>query len=356
MKTASQLAAAVDDVADIRRLHEICMPRSKGQADLQLLHQGAHGYATATRHSLDSKWVQVLRQLHLTLRSRGEGSPLDNIFHPEREPRTFEKGFIKVLQAVAAILYDQELCGSVDPVGEATRTEFNNAVPEDGVVLLTPVVPALFEHMLLVDYGIETRPLRPPPYTPSWLFRRLLWPSLNGYCEYLVEFATCCKRGQLPDAMGWEYLRSRLVAFRPSDPADMALMLYYYHTHRQPLDRADYEKCLTGYTGVLDELVAEVPTQGTERLLRKLSLDLNELIPHYVGEPSHRQRMILTAKSIAAQHGLCIHTPDFDGASLLILEPADAEIHRGKDSGGLVSRLSIRPWRSPPEKVKLKLD
>lgn len=188
--------------------------------------------------------------------------------------------------------------------------------------------------MLLVDYGIGVRPLRQPYFMPSWMFLRLLWPAVNGFCEYLTIFAGYCKQGQFPGEEGWEYLRSRLVAFRDDDPADLALMLYYYHTHRQPLDRTDYEKGMTGYTGILNELVAEVPTRGTERLLHKLSVDVNELIPRVVNEPRDRQRMISIAEDIAAQHGICLYA--FGPGSVVqpLSETADTRKPPNRKEGG----------------------
>jgi hypothetical protein len=53
------------------------------------------------------------------------------------------------------------------------------------------------------------------------------------------------------------------------DSADVGLMLYYYHTRRRQLDRTSYQKGMTGYRGILHELVVDVPTRATEWLLRK---------------------------------------------------------------------------------------
>ena len=41
-------------------------------------------------------------------------------------------------------------------------------------------------------------------------------------------------------------------------------MLYYYHTHRRPLDRTSYKNGKTGYFGVLQELISEVPLERNE--------------------------------------------------------------------------------------------
>jgi hypothetical protein len=169
---------------------------------------------------------------------------------------------------------------------------------------------------------------------PGWVFLRLLWPAVNGFCEYLTKFVGYCKQDQLSAEEGWDYLSLRLQVFQTYDPADLALMLYYYHTHRQPLHRADYEKGMTGYTGILNELVAEVPTRGTERLLRKLSVDVNELIPRVINEPGDRQRMILIAEDIAAQHGICLYASGSNGLDRPLSEEADTGKPPSRKEGG----------------------
>ncbi|KAM7211117.1 hypothetical protein V8F06_013492 [Rhypophila decipiens] len=60
-----------------------------------------------------------------------------------------------------------------------------------------------------------------------------------------------------------------------------ALSLYHYHSHRDedlvdknPNAEPDpFDSSLSGYTGILRELIDEIPTRGPERLLRKLSVD-----------------------------------------------------------------------------------
>jgi hypothetical protein len=133
--------------------------------------------------------------------------------------------------------------------------------------------------MLSIDYGIGADPLPVPTFMPSWIFWRWLWPSVHGFSKYFTEFAGRLKQGQVPDWKGWDYLNKRLSLYCEFDSADLALPLYYYYTYRRQIDRADYEKGITGYTGVLQQMIAEVPTRGTDRLVRKLSVDVNKLIP-----------------------------------------------------------------------------
>lgn len=93
------------------------------------------------------------------------------------------------------------------------------------------------------------------------------------------------------------------------DYSDLAIMLYYYNTHRKPVKAVDYESGITGYSGVLQELISEVPLRGSDRLQRKLSVDISRLIPKMVEDPDKRQRMIYIASDIAAQYNLTLQAP-----------------------------------------------
>ena len=84
-------------------------------------------------------------------------------------------------------------------------------------------------------------------------------------------------------------------------------MLYYYDTHRKPPSPVDYDNGMTGYFGVLQELISEVPFRGTCRLQRKLSVDINELIPKTVKDPNKRQRMISIVKNMAIQYNIPLY-------------------------------------------------
>lgn len=132
---ACQLATILDEAADIRRLHEICISHSKDQTNPQALRRGLHKSTTVSRSS-HAKCVRVLRQLHVTLRSTDRGSLLlHNILHQERRLSYKERAVITGLKVVAAIHYDQELCGHVSSVREAMGTEFGDVVP--GTTLLS---------------------------------------------------------------------------------------------------------------------------------------------------------------------------------------------------------------------------
>ncbi|KAK7710287.1 hypothetical protein SLS64_005872 [Diaporthe eres] len=95
------------------------------------------------------------------------------------------------------------------------------------------------------------------------------------------------------------------------DFSDMSLMFYYFWTHRRDITKDEYNKGLTGYGGVLDEIISEIPTMGTDRLTRKLSVDVNKLIPRYVKDKESRTQMIAMAKRMAVEYGVILRAPEF---------------------------------------------
>jgi hypothetical protein len=86
-------------------------------------------------------------------------------------------------------------------------------------------------------------------------------------------------------------------------------MIYYYRLHRKPVGAEDEKEGRTGYTGVLQEMIAEVPTRGTDRLERKLSLDAHLLIPRFVRDRKLRKQMLLIAQDVAAKSGCQLAPP-----------------------------------------------
>lgn len=124
----------------------------------------------------------------------------------------------------------------------------------------------------------------------------------------------CHERRLPPGSPLWESL-SRVLEGRPLElkrvaAAEFALMLYRYHTHqRRDLTRDEYRTGRTGYTGVLQEMVDEVPRRGSARLQRKLSVDLNEIIPAVVWNPELRRRLVARVKAVAAEHNLPLYRP-----------------------------------------------
>lgn len=95
------------------------------------------------------------------------------------------------------------------------------------------------------------------------------------------------------------------------DFSDVSLMLYYFWTHRRDITKDEYNKGLTGYDGVLNEMIYEIPTMGTDRLTRKLSVDVSKLIPRYVKDKESRTEMYSVAKRTAAEHSVVLRAPEF---------------------------------------------
>lgn len=314
---ATTQTAAMDDDFDFKRLNQLCLPRWDNRINTRTLRPERPEYAILMELPSNEKWARALRQIHADV-CHAEGS-LDGFVKKmlaKRFPYHTEQ---PLLQAVAAILYDQA-CSS-DSTREAAETELGPPIPEtelgpmmpetDPFHLSVPIGP-LIEHMLLVDYGFGVHPLPGSLWMPmpKSMFLRHLWRYIPPFCRALTLFAGYCKRGQVVDIKVWMYLDDCLSIFRRLDLGDIAIMLYYYDTHRQELDRTEHEKGLTGYTGVMQEIIDEVPLRGVDRLIRKLSVDVNEFIPHYVHDSKMRQMLLAAAKDLAAQHGISLCGPE----------------------------------------------
>jgi hypothetical protein len=169
--------------------------------------------------------------------------------------------------------------------------------------------------MLLVDYGIYQADISGIGLAYIWAEEH---QEFNDFYRALVDCAQSCKQAS-SRLCQFDTLAKRLIDLNYStslyprfDFSDLAIMLYYYDTHRQLLEPSSYNKGMTGYFGVLQELISEVPLRGTNRLQRKLSVDVNELIPIVVKCPWQRTRMISIAEDIAAQYSLCLYYPAQD--------------------------------------------
>ena len=254
----------------------------------------------------NTHWTEALRQLEAVV-SHAKTSSLDD-FIGQWKPMFDIKNIPIVLQSVAAILYEQE--NESEHIRATMSTQYSGMVPFVNPALLAEVVSPLFEQMLLVDYGFGVHPISGPRTLPHWVPMRYLFPRVIDFSRQLVDFACHCKRGQLPKRKDWDYLKWRLLPFRRYDMADFSIMLYYFHTHHQALDSTEYDRGMTGYTGVLQEIMDEVPTKGADRLVRKLSTDVNEMIPNCVRDPEKRRILTAAAEDIAAKYGLTIYNTD----------------------------------------------
>jgi hypothetical protein len=192
-------------------------------------------------------------------------------------------------------------------VGIKEEAEFNCVITlfrSRYICYMRHILKPLFEHMLLIDYGIDQA-------DDSKLdigFNRYDWPKrrreFDDLCSALTEWAQCFPLRFCYDIARWLGGLNSVCNF---DLADLAIMLYYYDTHRKPPNPVDYDNGMTGYFGVLQELISEVPFRGTGRLQRKLSVDINELIPTTVKDPNKRRRMISIVRKITAQYNIPLY-------------------------------------------------
>jgi hypothetical protein len=319
----------MEDSTDLQRLSQLCLPCWDNRIKTLALRPERPEYAIFTAQPQDNKWVQVLKYLERDICYRLQrfttlyqkpsvGLYLDTLGYLH----TLTPNLRSSLQAIAAILYDQECSGYIRDlemprIEKASEREpitlFRQFYPSPDKMFCfgTRLLKPLFEHMLLVDYGIHQADM-------SGIGRAYIWAKehqeFNDFCRALVDCAQSCKQAS-STLCQFDTLAKRLIdlnsysLYSQFDFSDLAIMLHYYDTHRRPLEPTSYNKGATGYFGVLQELISEVPLRGTNRLQRKLSVDVNELIPRVVKDPWQRKRMIYIAEDIAAQYNLCLYRP-----------------------------------------------
>lgn len=327
---APEQVTPIDGDIDLGRLGQIVLPKDS-QID--------------TGHPPNAKWIRVLRLLRAAISHRhGDSSVsgfLDKV-HTRYKRRFFAlENPYRVLQAVATVLYDQE-CSGGNPTVQATEQEFEDAVPGDKTFELAAILRFIFPFMLSIDYGLGSDPMPIPPWTINWIWWRHVWPSVHGFSKFFTEFVARWRRGEVPDWKGWSYLNERFATFESYGVEDMALLLYYYHTFRRQVDPADFARGVTGYTGVVPKMIEEIPSRGTDRLARKLSADVNRLIPKFVQDADLRRSMLAIAEGLAARHNVPLHAPE---ANLP---------HQGKKSPTAEFTSEGRP--SVPLRQKYKVD
>jgi hypothetical protein len=108
--------------------------------------------------------------------------------------------------------------------------------------------------MLLIDYEVGVYQICEPE---GWIGEhcqcRTFWRSFNDLCKVLTACAECCKQG-LPTlpyliSLSWGFdcmARDDCIPdYGDYDFSDLAIMFYYYRTHRQPLNPVEYENGMT---------------------------------------------------------------------------------------------------------------
>ncbi|TPX06751.1 uncharacterized protein E0L32_002247 [Thyridium curvatum] len=303
--------------ADFERLSHICEASATVAHPATRPERQKHP-AGSKRPLADRPWDRAIQQLHRSI--LGEYWTLGLFL----EAFMFDRRYLcddaygqyrlnsylcPVLQSVAAILYEQECGGHLEPIEGA---KFNSFIYRIHSVRAVDLIPSLFEHMLVIDYGLGIHPLRGGGFwSPVWFMWRDLIPHVKELAKHLCWMVGQCSQGAIPGMDMLDFMGHRLNQIGYSfNMADVGIMLFYYHTHHTELSQQEYFEGFTGYTGVLNELVAEIPTRGPGRLTRKLSVDFYELIPKCVRNVDLRHELRVAVLQLAIEHGIRIRGPE----------------------------------------------
>lgn len=167
--------------------------------------------------------------------------------------------------------------------------------------------------MLLIN-DTSSRPTR---WLPKLCFSRFkrdaIW-SFERFAGFLTATAWCWKQGHaIPDERAWEIIVDVLEGgglwMNEYHVWDAATILYHYYPRRKPVSAEAQREGSTGYTGILQEMIAEVPSRGTDRLQCKLSLDVSLFMPEFVGNWDRRARMTSIAQDLASRYGFQLTVP-----------------------------------------------
>lgn len=167
--------------------------------------------------------------------------------------------------------------------------------------------------MLLTDDPLSRSPRTIPSFDSSLCYRDAVW-CFERFASFLTATAWRWKQGDaIPDERAWDLIVDVLENGGPWKAEyhvwNAATMFYYFHTRRKPISDLARKEGHTEYTGILQEMIAEVPTRGTDRLQRKLSLDVNWFIPKYV-DSDYRNGMVSMAYNLASRYGFELRIPD----------------------------------------------
>ncbi|KAG8163871.1 hypothetical protein KVR01_005789 [Diaporthe batatas] len=228
-----------------------------------------------------------------------------------------------ILTAVTAILFDQESStrGSIPSqmVQTTDPAPLQSLTPLSALTVSSQsgrrMINSLIEHMLLIDYNIEERPLRPLDPEPAWITHYMSRVVCHGVCKRLVQFTDECRNGKDIPYRRLAWMDTLIQRYEDStvadDYSDIGLMLYFFWTRRREITREEYLAGMTGYTGVLHEMLCEIPVVGKDRVIRKLSVDVHKLIPHCVHDESSRTQLISKARWMARELEIEIQVPQF---------------------------------------------
>ncbi|KAG8169972.1 hypothetical protein KVR01_000717 [Diaporthe batatas] len=327
---------------ELQAIHKLCLPERDEDFNTNTLRPERPEYATLVRAELNQGWIRSLRTI--------QGAVFKKLDIPQPyDGWLFPNGCLFLI-STAAILFDQECSSAVvsDPrtlpplgpheilPGHASKADYQ---------LMT-----LFDHMFLVDYGFGEH-----PYKEAAIFFKdyTTLPDFLSFGRLVAEFAYDCRN----DAITKPYLLkaskqiSRSLYWRSDrNAAEIAIMAYWLYTRRREISSSEYEVGLTGYTGVIQEMVSEIPEKGAGRLRRKLSVDVNELIPHFASRHL-RELLIGAARDLAAQHGLSL-TTSLENEGGVIATPCSCGTYVARDgSSPHLGSHESRPGSLSPREV-----
>lgn len=311
--------------AELQTLSRICFPSSRTRFRTRIMRPERPEYSILMGSEGDNardKRANVLRILHKSFRGESKDRSLVSIAQKKR-----------IIIGVTSILFDQEVSGNVDR--PKSFTQRRNSYTWSRVIApplsLFPqasksgpgMMASLIEHMLLIDYGLGEHPLR----TLDSEFRCVPNHIPRLICEQfghnLTKMANDCRDGKDIGHTRMALMDECIQAYKDDSSAnddfsDVSLMLYYFNTRRRSISNDESNNGRTGYTGILDEMISALRVNGTDRLTRKLSVDVNKLIPRYVRAEESRTKMIALAERTASKYGILIQAPVFSFERLMM--------------------------------------
>lgn len=283
---------------ELQGIQKLCLPKQDERFNMNTLRPERPEYATLMRTGPNQRWVRALSTIRGAVFKKFDLTP---------EHFSFTNGHLCLI-STAMILFDQE-CSSAVALDPWTLPPLgpHALLPRHAAICDHQLRP-LFEHMLLVDYGFGEHPCK----GASGFFEDVTTlPNFLCFGGLIAEFAYACANDTITirnlEKACLKISRSFFSLRSEQCFTEIAIMAYWLYTRRRKISPSEYKVGLTGYTGVLQEMVAEIPEKGVDRLRRKLSVDVNELIPHFASDYL-KEPLIGAARELAAQHGLSLTT------------------------------------------------
>ncbi len=301
------------DDLQLLRLEQISLPPWDEQVKSRIIRPERRECAARLRLLSSPHWDTAIHQLHKGMST--EGSIPDNLY-------TLKLWILDLLpskfffQPIAAVLYEQACRGDssrlrslLEASMKMRSIEMAFDSPSFYCSRLGELTKYLLQLMLYRDYGIEPkelwRPTRDKVKMSVWELRR----DLDCLTSSVVAFSECCRLVQPSWAQAtlFALVVRNLIFGQPwylrLELSDVAIMFCQFQSHRH--DTGPDDPWL-GYYGTMAEMTAET---GSERLARRLSVDVHQLIPEIIKDEATRRNMIEMAKGIAISRGIPLEVP-----------------------------------------------